>query len=159
MLSSWTISELSDGRLILGLGISHRRMVESLGIEMNEPRAYLRSYVQAVKEGLAGESTEGLFRPRRAAHAVPARRHHRGFASGDADARQLRVPAVLVEIRARDHEDDRLAVGRDLRIRDADDARQIIELEAARLGGSGCSDEGDGGGDRNQNPAHGGLLR
>ena len=70
-MSSWTISELSDGRLILGLGISHRRMVESLGIEMNEPREYLRSYVQAVKDGLAGESTEGLFRPRRAAHDVP----------------------------------------------------------------------------------------
>ena len=70
-MSSWTISELSDGRLILGLGISHRRMVESLGVEMNEPREYLRSYVQAVKDGLAGESTEGLFRPRRAAHDVP----------------------------------------------------------------------------------------
>ncbi len=70
-MSAWTISELSDGRLILGLGISHRRMVESLGIEMHEPREYLRSYVQAVKQGLAGESAEGLFRPRRAGHAVP----------------------------------------------------------------------------------------
>lgn len=71
-MSAWTISELSDGRLILGLGISHRRMVESLGIAMHEePREYLRSYVQAVKQGLAGESAEGLFRPRRAAYDVP----------------------------------------------------------------------------------------
>lgn len=70
-MSAWTISELADGRLILGLGISHRRMVESLGVEMHEPRAYLRSYVQAVKDGLAGNSTEGLFRPRRTAHDVP----------------------------------------------------------------------------------------
>jgi 5,10-methylenetetrahydromethanopterin reductase len=50
-MSAWTISELSDGRLILGLGISHRRMVESLGIDMHEPREYLRSYVKQVKEG------------------------------------------------------------------------------------------------------------
>ena len=70
-MSAWTISELSDGRLILGLGISHRRMVESLGIEMHEPREHLRNYVRAVKDGLAGESTEGLFRPRRAGHDVP----------------------------------------------------------------------------------------
>jgi alkanesulfonate monooxygenase SsuD/methylene tetrahydromethanopterin reductase-like flavin-dependent oxidoreductase (luciferase family) len=70
-MSAWTIAELSDGRLILGLGISHRRMVESLGIQVNEPRAYLRSYVRAVKAGLAGESTEELFRPRRATHPVP----------------------------------------------------------------------------------------
>jgi alkanesulfonate monooxygenase SsuD/methylene tetrahydromethanopterin reductase-like flavin-dependent oxidoreductase (luciferase family) len=70
-MSAWTISELSNGRLVLGLGISHRRMVESLGIEVHEPREYLRSYVQAVKDGLAGGSTEGLFSPRRAAHDVP----------------------------------------------------------------------------------------
>lgn len=70
-MTARTITELSDGRLVLGLGIGHRPLLESLGIAMQEPRQYLRSYVQTVKQALQGESIGPFFQPRPAAHAVP----------------------------------------------------------------------------------------
>ena len=70
-MTAWTIAELSDGRLVLGLGVSHRPLIESLGMKMDQPRAYMRSYVQTLKKALAGESTGAFFRPRASRHPVP----------------------------------------------------------------------------------------
>jgi alkanesulfonate monooxygenase SsuD/methylene tetrahydromethanopterin reductase-like flavin-dependent oxidoreductase (luciferase family) len=70
-MTARTIAELSDGRLILGLGIGHRPLQESLGIAMQQPRQYLRSYVQTVKQALRGEAIGPFFQPPPAAHAVP----------------------------------------------------------------------------------------
>jgi alkanesulfonate monooxygenase SsuD/methylene tetrahydromethanopterin reductase-like flavin-dependent oxidoreductase (luciferase family) len=69
-MTAQTITELSDGRLILGLGISHRPLIESLGISMDNPREYLRSYVQTVQQALRGEAV-GSFRPRPTTYPVP----------------------------------------------------------------------------------------
>ena len=70
-MTAWTIAELSDGRLVLGLGVSHRPLIESLGMKMDQPRAYMRSYVQTLKKALGGESTGAFFRPRASQHHVP----------------------------------------------------------------------------------------
>ena len=70
-MTAWTIAELSDGRLVLGLGVSHRPLIESLGMKMDQPRAYMRSYVQTLKKALAGESVGAFFRPRVSQHPVP----------------------------------------------------------------------------------------
>ena len=70
-MTAWTIAELSDGRLVLGLGVSHRPLIESLGMKMDQPRAYMRSYVQTLKKALAGESIGAFFRPRASQHPVP----------------------------------------------------------------------------------------
>ena len=70
-MTAATISELSDGRLLLGLGISHRPLIESLGMKMEHPRQYMRSYVQTVKQALSGQPIGSFFRPRPAAHPVP----------------------------------------------------------------------------------------
>jgi len=70
-MTAATIDELSGGRLVLGFGISHRPLLESLGITMDQPRQYLRSYVQTVKNALSGKQIGSLFRPRPAAHPVP----------------------------------------------------------------------------------------
>jgi alkanesulfonate monooxygenase SsuD/methylene tetrahydromethanopterin reductase-like flavin-dependent oxidoreductase (luciferase family) len=71
--SAVAIDELSDGRLILGLGVSHRPLLDALGIEMKEARTYFRSYLETVKKVMAGGPLrEGMriqFRP--AAHKVP----------------------------------------------------------------------------------------
>lgn len=49
------IDEVSNSRLILGLGASHRSIVEeSLGLEMVRPLEYLEEYVQIVKAILTG---------------------------------------------------------------------------------------------------------
>ncbi len=69
-MTAQTITELSDGRLILGLGISHRPLIESLGISMASPQDDLRAYVQTVQQALHGEAV-GLFHPRPTLHAVP----------------------------------------------------------------------------------------
>jgi alkanesulfonate monooxygenase SsuD/methylene tetrahydromethanopterin reductase-like flavin-dependent oxidoreductase (luciferase family) len=70
-MTAATIAELSEGRLLLGLGISHRPLLESLGITMEQPRAYLRSYVQTVKNALGGQPTGSFLRPRPSPHPVP----------------------------------------------------------------------------------------
>lgn len=69
-MTAQTITELSDGRLILGLGISHRPLIESLGIAMENPRDDLRHYVHTVQQALRGEAV-GTFRPRPTAYPVP----------------------------------------------------------------------------------------
>ena len=54
-MTAATIDELSDGRLLLGFGISHRPLLESLGITMDQPRQYMRHYAQTVKNVLSGK--------------------------------------------------------------------------------------------------------
>ncbi len=71
--SAVAIDELSDGRLILGLGVSHRPLLDALDIEMKEARTYFREYIGTVKKVMAGgPPKEGMslqFRP--AAHKIP----------------------------------------------------------------------------------------
>ena len=52
--SAVAIDELSDGRLILGLGVSHRPLLDALDIEMKEARTYFREYIGTVKKVMAG---------------------------------------------------------------------------------------------------------
>jgi alkanesulfonate monooxygenase SsuD/methylene tetrahydromethanopterin reductase-like flavin-dependent oxidoreductase (luciferase family) len=66
-----TIADLSEGRLILGLGVSHRPLLASLGIEMGDPRETLRSYADTVRRVLAGEKISNLFEGKASAYPVP----------------------------------------------------------------------------------------
>ncbi len=53
-----TLSDISDGRLRLGLGVSHRPMVEgALGLDMGRPLEVMREYVQVLRAALAGKVT------------------------------------------------------------------------------------------------------
>ena len=70
-MTAATIDELSDGRLLLGFGISHRPLLESLGITMDQPRQYMRQYAQTVKNALTGKQMGSFFRPRSSLHPVP----------------------------------------------------------------------------------------
>jgi alkanesulfonate monooxygenase SsuD/methylene tetrahydromethanopterin reductase-like flavin-dependent oxidoreductase (luciferase family) len=67
------VQELSDGRFILGLGVSHRPLLESLGIEMGNGRHRLRDYTLEVRRLLRGEAlSPGLeLRVRAPRHPVP----------------------------------------------------------------------------------------
>ena len=71
--SAVAIDELSEGRLILGLGVSHRPLLDALGIEMQEARTYFRKYIEAVKKVIAGGPPRAgmriQFKP--AAHRIP----------------------------------------------------------------------------------------
>lgn len=50
----------SQGRLILGLGVSHRPIVEGVFQEkMERPRDFLRQYVTTVRQGITGQSSPG----------------------------------------------------------------------------------------------------
>lgn len=66
-----TVSDLSGGRLVLGLGMSHRQMLASLGIDMGDARARLREYVDYVRRALAGEIRRGLLSSLPSRHPVP----------------------------------------------------------------------------------------
>jgi alkanesulfonate monooxygenase SsuD/methylene tetrahydromethanopterin reductase-like flavin-dependent oxidoreductase (luciferase family) len=53
------INALRPGRLVLGLGTSHRPMVEaSLGLKLTRPLDYLEEYVHLVRATLTGEPIE-----------------------------------------------------------------------------------------------------
>jgi alkanesulfonate monooxygenase SsuD/methylene tetrahydromethanopterin reductase-like flavin-dependent oxidoreductase (luciferase family) len=66
------IQEQSGGRFLLGLGVSHRPALSSLGIEMGNARDRLRRTTEIVRKGLAGEPvSERGMRLRAAAEPVP----------------------------------------------------------------------------------------
>lgn len=62
----------SGGRFILGLGVSHRPAMESLGIPMGNARDHLREYTAFIRKALAGEPVGAFGRPyRKPAKPVP----------------------------------------------------------------------------------------
>ena len=71
--ASMMVQELSNGRFILGLGVSHRPLLESLGIEMGNGRERLRAYTIELRRLFAGEpAAPGLpMRLRSSKHRVP----------------------------------------------------------------------------------------
>src|SRR5262249_11122550 len=54
------VQAFSNGRLLLGLGVGHRVVNASLGIEMGDPLAKLREVVETLRAGW----TKGPFQPR-----------------------------------------------------------------------------------------------
>src|SRR5262249_36112364 len=65
--------DASKGRLILGLGVSHRPLVEGVYKEtMDKPREFLREYLTAVRNITTGKGYPGAPTPPRAApYGVP----------------------------------------------------------------------------------------
>ena len=67
------IDDVSQGRLLLGLGVSHRPLVEDVYKEkMDKPRELLRNYVTTVHNITSGKGYPGApMQPRAASHKVP----------------------------------------------------------------------------------------
>lgn len=67
------IDATSKGRLLLGLGVSHRPLVEGIYKEkMDKPREFLRAYITTVHDIAAGKGYPGApVQPRAATHKVP----------------------------------------------------------------------------------------
>lgn len=65
------IADATNGRFILGLGVSHPPVNKALGIDMAEPPAMLRRYVTAVRNWLRGEGPATHLPQRPAAKPVP----------------------------------------------------------------------------------------
>ena len=65
------IADLTGGRMILGLGVSHQPINGALGIDMPSPAAALRRYLTAVQSWLRGEGPATHLPQRPAAHPVP----------------------------------------------------------------------------------------
>jgi alkanesulfonate monooxygenase SsuD/methylene tetrahydromethanopterin reductase-like flavin-dependent oxidoreductase (luciferase family) len=67
------IDDASKGRLILGLGVSHRPLVEGIYKEkMDRPREFLREYITTVRDITSGKGVPGAPRqPRAATYKVP----------------------------------------------------------------------------------------
>lgn len=67
------IDDISKGRLILGLGVSHRPLVEGIYKEkMDKPREFLREYIVTIRDIVTGKGYPGApMPPRAAAHKVP----------------------------------------------------------------------------------------
>ncbi len=61
--SARTAAELSAGRFVLGLGMSHRAMLKTLGIDMGEARSHLHDYVDFVVKALVGKVGRGFLVP------------------------------------------------------------------------------------------------
>src|SRR4051812_11561997 len=65
------IGELTGGRFILGLGVSHQPINQALGIAMPHPLATLRQYVTEVQQWLRGEGPATHLPQRAASQRVP----------------------------------------------------------------------------------------
>jgi 5,10-methylenetetrahydromethanopterin reductase len=65
------IADATEGRFVLGLGVSHQPVNGALGIDMTKPSAALRRYVAAVRGWLAGEGPATHLPQRPASRAVP----------------------------------------------------------------------------------------
>ncbi len=67
------IDDTSQGRLILGLGVSHRPIVEGLYQEkMEKPRNFMRQYIGAIRDMAAGKELPGMaMQPRAAVNHIP----------------------------------------------------------------------------------------
>ena len=70
-LTARTVTELCNGRFILGLGMSHRGLLASLGIDMGNARENLRRYVATVRDALRGEAGNGILKLRASRYPVP----------------------------------------------------------------------------------------
>jgi alkanesulfonate monooxygenase SsuD/methylene tetrahydromethanopterin reductase-like flavin-dependent oxidoreductase (luciferase family) len=80
--TAWTIDDLSGGRLNLGLGVSHRPVVEGWhGQTIDRPVAEMREYVGIVRAILRGEA------PPTAAPDAPAVKWRTGFQLAGLDPR------------------------------------------------------------------------
>jgi F420-dependent oxidoreductase-like protein len=53
-----TASAAIGGRLVLGIGVSHRPMIEALGYSYDRPAAFLREYLDILMPALAGEPVD-----------------------------------------------------------------------------------------------------
>jgi len=53
-----TIQEVSGGRLLLGLGVSHAPVNAALGIDMGDPIESMRNYVNSIRSHLDGSSKQ-----------------------------------------------------------------------------------------------------
>lgn len=47
-----TVSEISDGRLVLGIGVSHQPLVEARAHSYDKPFSYMKQYLPRLKEAL-----------------------------------------------------------------------------------------------------------
>lgn len=65
------IAEISHGRLLLGLGISHRQLLSSLGIDMGDGREALRRYTDYVQRALSGQIVRGMMNTPPSPYPVP----------------------------------------------------------------------------------------
>jgi alkanesulfonate monooxygenase SsuD/methylene tetrahydromethanopterin reductase-like flavin-dependent oxidoreductase (luciferase family) len=65
------IADATEGRMILGLGVSHRPVNRAIGIDMPAPVAALRAYAAEVALWLKGEGPATHLPQVPAAHAVP----------------------------------------------------------------------------------------
>jgi alkanesulfonate monooxygenase SsuD/methylene tetrahydromethanopterin reductase-like flavin-dependent oxidoreductase (luciferase family) len=66
-----TIAALCEGRFLLGLGMSHRGLLEALGIDMGDARQRLRDYAAFVRNALAGDAGSERVQPPASAYPVP----------------------------------------------------------------------------------------
>ena len=84
-VTSATIQQASQGRFMLGIGVSHRPVLEAMGIEMGNARARLRDYTLALAQGLHRRDGEKVWRALSPCGATGAHLFRSGDAGNRAD--------------------------------------------------------------------------
>ena len=69
--TSKVIAEISRGRFVLGLGISHKGLLKTLGLDMGSGRVKLGEHAKSVQEILKGQIESGLMKPSPSKYEIP----------------------------------------------------------------------------------------
>lgn len=88
------VDEISGGRLVVGIGASHRRRVESLGQQWHPPVELLTESTRVLRAAFAGEAADGAPLGRQAQHTIPI--HWAGVSTATIDAAGRKADGLMM---------------------------------------------------------------
>ena len=102
------VDEISDGRLVLGIGASHPDRVKKLGLTWQPAAEYLAETTRVLRDAFAGKAADGTPIGRTAGHEIPI--HWAGVATATIEASASHADGLMMFLAS----EQRIRLARDL---------------------------------------------
>ena len=99
-IAAAAIADISDGRMILGLGPNNERMITRAGLRWRDPREALRETTETVRSVFAGNGMPGLRAVPAATHPIPV--HWAAMALETCQAAGVHADGLMLYLCTRD---------------------------------------------------------